>query len=212
MQIKWVGCGCAKLTRIILAGAVLFALALFVPTITNAQTNDLSDIHRHLEVGGGYMHNTGDFGLDGFTLNAGWFLASNISVNANYDGVYDTSRVGQFEFTSVGAISSQSHLQNFLVGPRFYIYEKAIGKSRRPLRPFAEAKFGISHLKSTIEEGEAPSISNSDSAFSWMLGGGVDYPLARHWTARGNLDLLRTHLNHEGQSRLVLGLGIEYSF
>src|SRR5579871_4094107 len=164
-----------------------------------------------LELSGGYAHATSDFGVDGFDIGAGWFFSPRLSVNAEYDGLWDTSRVGTFEFTTVGAIVSQSHLQDFLIGPRYYFTSQKVN-GKRLLMPFAEAQFGVSHLKQSIQEGIAPSVSNSDSAFSWMLGGGVDYPIAPHWTARGNLDLLRTHLNHDGQSRLVLGLGIEYSF
>jgi hypothetical protein len=54
-----------------------------------------------------------------------------------------------------------------------------------------------------------PTISNSDSAFSWMAGAGADYRLNPHWT---DLDLLRTHLNSGSQSRFRLGLGVAYTF
>jgi hypothetical protein len=163
-----------------------------------------------LELSGGWVHSTGDFGLDGFNLGAAWWVAPKISVAAEYDGAYDVSRVGQFEFTDVGAIAAKSHLQDFLIGPRFYFAQRKMGKYS--LRPFGEAQFGVSHLKSTIQEGVQPSVTNSDSAFSWMLGGGADYQLTSHWIARGNLDLLRTHLNEEGQSRLRLVLGVAYTF
>ncbi|HVB56767.1 MAG TPA: outer membrane beta-barrel protein [Candidatus Acidoferrales bacterium] len=163
-----------------------------------------------LELSGGWAHVTGDFGLDGFDLGAAWWVAPKISLAAEYDGVYDTSRVGTFEFTSVGAIASKSHLQDFLIGPRFYFAHRNIGKYS--LEPFGEVQFGVSHLKSTVQEGAEPSITNSDSAFSWMLGGGADYRLSSHWSARGNLDLLRTHLNSAAQSRLRLVLGIAYTF
>ncbi len=163
-----------------------------------------------LEVSGGWAHVTGDFGLDGFDLGAAWWVAPRVSIAAEYDGVYDTTRVGTFEFTSVGAIASKSHLQDFLIGPRFYFAQRKMGKYS--IRPFGEAQFGVSHLKSTIQEGIQPSVTNSDSAFSWMLGGGADYQLSSHWVARGNLDLLRTHLNEAGQSRLRLVLGVAYTF
>jgi opacity protein-like surface antigen len=161
-----------------------------------------------LELGGGYLHDTGDFGLDGFNLSAAWFFSPSIAVAASYDGAYDTSRVGTFEFTSVGAIAAKSHIQDFLVGPRFYFAQHRYNK----LNPFGEAQFGVSHLKSTIQEGVQPSATNSDSGFSWMIGGGADYQLAPHWTARGELGLLRTHLVNEGQSRLRVAINIAYVF
>jgi Outer membrane protein beta-barrel domain len=163
-----------------------------------------------LEVSGGWAHATGDFGLDGFGLGAAWWFSPKVSVAANYDDTYDTSRIGTFEFTTVGAIVSKSHLQNFLVGPRFYFSGQKIKKYK--ITPFGEAQFGVTHLNSKIKEGLAPTISNSDSAFSWMLGAGADYPLTSHFSARSNLDLLRTHLNAAGQSRLRFVLGIAYTF
>jgi opacity protein-like surface antigen len=164
-----------------------------------------------LELSGGYAHATSDFGTDGFDLGAAYYFAPRLSIAAEYDGMWDTSRVGSFEFTSVGAIVSQAHLQNFLVGPRFYFSDYKVGKSHF-IKPFGEVQFGVSHLRSRVQEGTTPSTFNSDSAFSWMLGGGVDYPITPHWTARGNLDLLRTHLNANAQSRARLVLGIAYTW
>ena len=182
--------------------AVAILIALACPANLPAQG---------LEVSGGYAHVTGDFGLDGFDLGAAWWVAPKISLAAEYDGVYDTSRIGTFEFTSVGAIASKSHLQDFLIGPRFYFGERTIHKYSGFVR-LAEVQFGVSHLKSTVQEGIQPSITNSGSAFSWMLGGGADYQVSSHWVARANLDLLRTHLNSAGQSRLRLVLGVAYTF
>lgn len=164
-----------------------------------------------LEANGGYSHVSGDFGMDGFTAGLGWWFAPRLSLEANYDAGWDTSRVGTFEFTQFGAIASKSHIQNFLVGPRYYFTEKKLDKRNR-IVPFAEAQFGVSHLHQEVQQGPTPSITNSDSTFSWSLGGGVDYSFGPHWAARGEADLLRTHLNAEGQSRLRLGIGLVYTF
>jgi hypothetical protein len=164
-----------------------------------------------LEVSGGYAHSTGDFGVDGFDVGVAYYFAPRLSIAAEYDGLWDTSRVGAFEFTSVGAIVSKAHLQNFLIGPRFYLSDYKVGKSHF-IKPFGEVQFGVSHLRSRVGEGTTIGVFNSDSAFSWMLGGGVDYPITPHWTARGNLDLLRTHLNANAQSRARLVLGIAYTW
>ena len=119
---------------------------------------------------------------------------------AQYDGMWDTSRVGTFEFTSVGAIVAQSHLQDFPGRSRFYfpVYTiitptlalaGAIATARStgsiPCRG-AVRRFAFA---SEIQEGTSPAATNSDSAFSWMLGGGVEYPLTDHFSARGNVDL-----------------------
>ena len=197
-------------------GVFLSSLALFVLLVVSPRNASAQG----LELSGGWAHSTGDFGLDGFNLGAAWRFAPNIAVAAQYEGLYDTSQVGTFEFTSVGAIASKSHLQNFLIGPRYYFGQQEIGKKKQGngskhvynISPFGEAAFGISHLKSTIQEGPQPAFTNSDSAFTWMLGGGADYQLSPHWMARGSLDLLRTHLNQSGQSRLRFVLGVAYTF
>jgi len=56
------------------------------------------------------------------------------------------------------------------------------------------------------------SLSASDSSFAWLIGGGAEYLLSPHWTARGNLDFMRTQLGNDGQSRLRLRVGITYTF
>jgi hypothetical protein len=193
-----------SIAKVLALASAFVLLQLVIPNPAKAQG---------LEVSGSYAHATSDFGVDGFDLGAGWFFSPQLSVAAEYDGMWDTSRVGTFEFTTVGAIVSQSHLQDFLIGPRYYFSSQKVGKNgKRLLMPFAEAQFGVSHLNQSIQEGIAPAVSASDSAFSWMLGGGVDYSLGPHWVARGSLDLLRTHLNADAQSRLRIGIGIAYTF
>jgi hypothetical protein len=184
------------------AAVMLCAASLVCSPATQAQ---------ELEVSGGWAHVTQDFGMDGFTLGTSWFLAPRVAMVANYDDAWDTSRVGTFEFTSVGAIAAKSHIQDFLVGPRVYFAPYHIDRKNRII-PFADARFGVSHLHQQIQEGLNSPVANQDSAFSWMLGGGVDYPLAKHWVARGELGLLRTHLNAEAQSRARLAITLAYTF
>jgi opacity protein-like surface antigen len=178
------------------------SIIFIIPSGANAQG---------LEVSAGWAHVTQDFGMDGFTLGASYFVAPRLSLAANYDDAWDTSRVGAFEFTSVGAISAKSHIQDFLIGPRVYFAPYKIDRHNRVI-PFADARFGISHLHQEIQEGITAAAINQDSAFSWMIGGGVDYPLGPHWMARGELGLLRTHLNADAQSRARLAITIAYTF
>lgn len=208
--------------RIRVSAVRLFLVALATATIS--LMCPAKSAAQGLELSGGWEHATSDFGVDGFNLGAAYFFQPRLAIAAQYDGMWDTSRVGTFEFTSVGAIVAQSHLQDFLVGPRFYFPVYTINDTKNNtgrrnrnrkvyrLYPFAEVQFGVSHLHQSIQEGTLPTATNSDSAFSWMLGGGVEYPLTDHFSARGNLDLLRTHLNASAQSRLRLGIGITYTF
>jgi opacity protein-like surface antigen len=163
-----------------------------------------------LELSGGYAHSTGDFGLDGFQAGGAWFFTQKIAIAADYDGLWDTSRIGAFDLTTVGAISAKNHLQNFMFGPRVFLRTRQV--KQYAIIPFGEVQLGLSHLNSTIQEGPAKPLSAADTAFSWLLGAGADYSLSPHWTARLQLGLLRTHLNDQGQSRLRVGIGINYTF
>ena len=165
---------------------------------------------QRLEFSGGYAHTTGDLGLDGFHVGAAWWFSSRVSIAADFDSLYDTSKVGVFDLSSVGSVSVKSNMQNYLIGPRIF-FPRAIKRYPR-LVPFGELQFGATHLHSTIHQLNLPDEAAGDSAFTWMLGGGADYLIHRHWGARINLDLERTHLADEGQSRLRFAMGVVYTF
>lgn len=163
-----------------------------------------------LELAGGYQHITGNQGTNGFNFGAGWYFTNKVSLVADYDTTWNTSTIGTFQATSVGLISSHAHLQNWLFGPRVFFGSGQV--HNHAMRFFGEAQFGVSHLGSELTQSGQSSISTSDSSFAWMLGGGADYTITPHWTARGNIDLLRTHFASAGQSRLRIGLGVSYTF
>jgi hypothetical protein len=185
----------------------LFAFFAFLLFVVVVQPQALA---QDFELSGGWAHLTSDFGVDGFDIGAAVWFSPKVSVSVNYDSAWDTSRIGTFELTSVGAISVKNHLQNFLVGPKFFFARKKIKKYT--ISPFAEVQFGASHLNTKIQQVDLPEQSTSDSGFVWMIGGGVDYMLSSHWAARANIDLLRTHFADTGQSRLRFVLGVAYTF
>jgi opacity protein-like surface antigen len=162
-----------------------------------------------LELHGGWAHVTGDFGTDGFNVGAAWWFTKHITIAGDYESTWDTSSLSSFAFTQIGAIAVKSHLQSALVGPR--IFFSTDWTEEHKLNPFGEAQFGASHLYQKITQVNLPTVSASDTAFSWMLGGGAEYLFSPHWSGRANLDFLRTHLANEGQSRLRLILGITYT-
>jgi len=164
-----------------------------------------------LEVNGAYAHVTGDFGTDGFNVGAAWWFTKHITIAGDYESTWDTTSLGSFAFTNVGIITVHSHLQSALLGPRIFFSTKWTDKYK--LNPFGEAEFGVSHLNQTVTQ-QIPfnSVGASDSAFSWMLGGGIDYKFTSHFSGRANFDFLRTHLANQGQSRFRLLLGIAYTF
>jgi hypothetical protein len=167
------------------------------------------------ELSGGYAHITGNQGLDGFNAGASFFLDPKISVGFNYDSGWDTSTLGAFALTNVGLTVSNSHLQNFLAGPRFYFPGLLKGHGNihgHILHPFVQAQFGESTLYSKLSSVNFGVVTSSDTQFTWVLGGGGDFFFKDHWTARVSADLVRTHFVDEGQSRLRVILGVACRF
>lgn len=167
-----------------------------------------------IEANGGYQHISGDGGLDGFTVGAAWNPIYDFQLYANYDGVFDHSTVGSFALTSIGLTTINSHMQGFLTGPRFFLPGLIHGKGRvkgHLLIPFIDAGFGVMHLHSELRTAITGTVSASDTAFAWALGGGADFRVYPHFTIRGNVGLERTHFANSGQSRIRLGVGVVWS-
>jgi len=162
-----------------------------------------------LELAGGWAYISGNNG-NGFNVGAGWYFTNHVQIAADYDSTWKDNIIGTFQLTSIGMVTQKTHLQNWLFGPRIFFYNGEIHKRR--INVFGEAQFGFSHTNTKIELVSMPSTSTSDNGFSWMLGGGADYTINRHWTARGKVDLLRNHFANTGQSRLRLGIGVAYTF
>jgi PEGA domain/Outer membrane protein beta-barrel domain len=162
-----------------------------------------------LEMSGGWAHVTGDFGTDGFNVGAAWWFTKRITAAVDYESSWDTTSLSTFAFTQTGPFAVKSHLQSVVVGPRIFFTSKWTDKYK--VNPFAEAQFGASHLSQDLQQ-TTGTTSASDTAFSWLLGGGVEYLFSPHWSGRTNLDFMRTHLSNEGQSRLRLLVEITYTF
>jgi hypothetical protein len=181
--------------------SLTFLAALLLPHTTCGQG---------LELNGGYAYNSGDLGTNGFNVGAAWWFMKNVTMAANYDSSWKTTSLSVFQFTQIGATSLHSHPQNFLFGPRIFFSTDWTGKHK--LNPFGEVQIGGSSLDQKVTQVNMPTVSASDTEFSWVLGGGVDYLFASHWSARANVDLLRTHFANAAQSHLRLVLGIAYTF
>ena len=187
---------------------LFLSVLLSTPLFSQASESILNK--RNLELSGGWIHSTGNNGLDGFNLGASLWFNRRVSIAFNYDHAGDTSTLGNFGLTSAGLVTINSHLQNWLIGPRVFFPTKKV--KRFDLDPFGEFQIGGTYLSQKISQAGGGSSSASDTAYSWMLGGGADYVLSPHWAARANLDLLRTHLSDMGQTRLRFVLGVAYTF
>jgi len=192
------------------SGALL--LTAFLPSLIAVMTMAFlpqSISAQDLELAGGYAHVTQNFGTNGFDAGAAWWFTPKITLAANYDGTWNTSQIGVFQITNVGLLVSKTHLQTVLIGPRIFFLSPKIKKYK--LGVFGETQYGVSHINSTFQQIPVASVSSSDTAFTWTLGGGADYPFTPHWSGRANVDFMRTHFAAAGQSRLRLVLGIAYT-
>jgi hypothetical protein len=184
------------------------------PASTQATQQVASSFFHRFELSGGYAHISGNEGLNGFNAGASFFLARNISLGFNFDGVWDTTILGSgaFAFTNLGLVTSKSHLYDYLAGPRIYfpgVLKPHCGPNVIPiLRPFVQAQFGESTLWTQLAGVNIGSVATQDTSFSWLLGGGGEFRIDSHFAARVSADLLRTHFADSGQSRIRVILGV----
>jgi hypothetical protein len=175
----------------------------------------LSAFGQHdIEFSGGYQHASGDQGLDGFTVGIGWNPIPQFQMYLDYDGLYDHSTLGAFALTNTGLTIVNSHMQEILTGPRFFLPGVWKGHGRvkgHRFIPFLDAGFGEARLHSELTQQNLGTVQAADTAFAWALGGGADFRIYPHFTVRGDLGLLRTHFAESGQSRVRLGLTVVWS-
>ena len=128
-----------------------------------------------------------------------------------------SARIAEYVF--VANIVPRRHLYRFPnVAPQKVAHFGVSAKSSKkpweidpPNKGSQQAQSGVSHLYQKVAQVNMPGVSANDRAFSWMLGGGAEYLLTPHWSARANLDFLRTHLTNQGQSGLRPVLVITYT-
>lgn len=184
---------------------VLLTVAMLLPSHLNAQ------LFHNMEVSGGWAHISGNNGLDGWNAGASLWFTKRISIAFDADDAGDTSQLSAFVLTNLGVVTTKSRMQDYLIGPRIFFDSKQI-QAFHTIHPFAEFQAGASHLSSTFSEVGVGSVSTSDDAGTWLLGGGTDVLISPHWAGRINLGLLRTHLTESAQSRLRMSLELVYTF
>lgn len=125
---------------------------------------------------------SGSTGLNGWNASLEGKLFPFIGIVADFSGNYGTQSVTAVCGLVVPCVSVQDHMNasvyHFLVGPQISF---SIGR----MRPFAHALFGAAHLNESVS---ARSFSASDTAFSYALGGGIDYRLLGplRWRVQGD--------------------------
>jgi len=99
--------------------------------------------------------------------------------------------------TNCTTIGVNSHVDNFLIGPRASV---SVGK----FRPFAEALIGFGHINTNG--------FGSDTSVASGVGGGLDYKLIRLVAWRFQGDYIHTHLFNVAQNNVRLSTGIVIRF
>ena len=194
---------------ITLTQASLLWIGVAILTLCNPYRAS-AQLRNNLEVGGGYTHVSGDFGLNGFNLRTGLWVNRRVSLNLDYDWTAKNSTLGVLSLTSFGHTAIKNRLQDWLVGPRIFFAPHKIKDYH--FDPFAEVKIGGAHLSQSVVQTGQPSISASANSFTWVIGGGADYQFDKQWFGRVGLDFMRTHFADAGQSRLRFVLGVGYTF
>jgi opacity protein-like surface antigen len=179
-----------------------FALVVILPAFSQVTT----EVPR-FDVSAGFSHTTGDIGMNGWDASGTYRASPWLGLVADFSGTYGTDTVLGVDF--------KSNLHNFLFGPRIFV----------PLnnypnwKPFGELLLGASRENQTIEPSivapgvAVPGVSKTDTAFAWMLGGGLDYQFHPQFRVRLiQVDLLRTNFFDTGQSRARIGFGLVYQF
>jgi opacity protein-like surface antigen len=181
--------------------AAIVVLFLMMSSSAFAQTG--SDEQPPFDMYFGYSHSSNfSTGLNG------WIVAANYNLNNSWLGVegeisghYGSQNLGALPILLPGAPTSvDNSLHNFDFGPR--VTWRA---PDQPINAFGHLLFGASHAKVS-----AAGVSQSDTAFSWVLGGGADYNFNARWAGRAQLDLLHTNFFSNGESHPRISLGLVY--
>jgi hypothetical protein len=151
--------------------------------------------YAHADIGGG----------DGTNLN-GWNgslegkLFPFVGIVADVSGHYGSE--GSVCVAVVGGpcLAGDGRVLTAAFGPRVSV---SVGK----IRPFAEALFGVSHLKVDFAGG-----SGTDTSFASLYGGGLDYHLVPFFSWRVEADALRTSFSSGTQNNFRLSTGIVFNF
>jgi opacity protein-like surface antigen len=185
----------------------LILLTLALLTVTLPAFSQITDETPRIDISGGFTHTTGDIGLNGWDASAGYRIRPWLALAGDISGLYGSN--------SVLGVNFNSNLYNFNFGPRVFVPLNDYPK----WKPFGELLLGFSRQNQSLESSllapgvVVPSFDASDTSFSWMIGGGIDYQIHPQWRIRAlQLDLLRTSFVGSTQNKLRLNFGVVYQF
>jgi outer membrane immunogenic protein len=143
----------------------------------------------------------GCFGLNGGSVSASWNVRGPWAVVADFSGG-----------TTTGAptVGSSLTLTSGMAGARYELprlRRNWIHGAHR-VQPFAQILLGVSHAG-----GGAAGIGDGTNRFAARAGGGVDVPVSRRFSVRGQVDYFATtfaNATNDHQNNLLIGAGVVY--
>jgi outer membrane immunogenic protein len=143
----------------------------------------------------------GCFGMNGGGVSASWNVRGPWAVVADF-----SSQVAK----GAPTVGSSLTVTSALAGARFelpWMRRSWIHAAHR-VQPFAQVLVGAAHAG-----GGAAGLGDGTNKFAARLGGGVDVPLSRHFSVRGQVDYYATtfaNATNDHQNNLLIGAGVVY--
>jgi len=168
---------------------LLAGLALLLPMAVQAQDAP------KVEVFGGYSYLRADADDDGINLH-GW----NASIAGNVNKWLGVAADFSGHYGSPFDVDVQNYL--FLIGPRVSFRQNAT------VTPFVHALFGAAYSRASVRVG-GTKITDTDSAFAMIAGGGLDLKLHPNLAVRlFQADYVLTRFADDTQNNFRLSTGL----
>jgi hypothetical protein len=151
--------------------------------------------------------------LNGWNASLEGKLFPFIGIVADVSGHYGSEKISPVfngGSPAFNYLPGNARLLTAMFGPRVSV---SVGK----VRPFAEALFGVSHLK--VDYAARPDFTipfaggtTNDTSFTSAYGGGIDYHLLPFFAWRVEADALRTKFTSGTQNGFRVSTGIVFNF
>ncbi|HEX4379245.1 MAG TPA: outer membrane beta-barrel protein [Candidatus Acidoferrum sp.] len=183
---------------------LIFAALLFVGASTAMAQEGISGDAAvtyqwvHTNAGPGQC---GCFGLNGGGISASWNVRGPWSVVADF-----SSQAA----TGAPTVGSSLTLTSGLAGARFELprMRRTWIHGAHRVQPFAQILMGASHAG-----GGAAGLGDATVRFAAQAGGGIDVPVSRRFSVRGQVDYFATtfaNATNDHQNNLLIGAGVVY--